>query len=337
MKRMTAGDLQALELLMQTTPGFEHFDSGADGILPECRSCRFHRPFWKYQSCVFAECPYCCNPVSTLKIKVAHLLPERKSIMDNKIEVFKNEQFGEIRTALIENEPWFVAVDVCRALEIGNSSQAISRLDADEKMITLISNEGNKRGNPNMTVVNEPGLYTLILSSRKPEAKAFKRWITHDVIPMIRKTGGYMTDSLLERIQKEPAVIVEFAQALILEKNRVKALECELNTAKPKADYYDAFINPDDCTNIRTTAKELKISERKFVQFLLKEKYLFRSPSGQLLPYNKDSNAGLFIVRDFVTYCYTGSQTYFTPKGKDVIRLKFQKKCGKELLPKIAR
>jgi prophage antirepressor-like protein len=281
--------------------------------------------------------PTAAIPFLPSKTKVAHLLPERKSIMDNKIEVFKNELFGEIRTALIENEPWFVAVDVCRALEIGNSSQAISRLDADEKMITLISNEGNKRGNPNMTVVNEPGLYTLILSSRKPEAKAFKRWITHDVIPMIRKTGGYMTDSLLERIQKEPAVIVEFAQALILEKNRVKALECELNTAKPKADYYDAFINPDDCTNIRTTAKELKIPERKFVQFLLKEKYLFRSPSGQLLPYNKDSNAGLFIVRDFVTFCYTGSQTYFTPKGKEVVRMKFQKKCGEELLPKIAR
>ena len=281
--------------------------------------------------------PTAASPFLLSKIKMAHLLPERKSVMNNKIEVFKNEQFGKIRTALIENEPWFVAVDVCRALEIGNSSQAISRLDADEKMITLISNEGNKRGNPNMTVVNEPGLYTLILSSRKPEAKAFKRWITHDVIPMIRKTGGYMTDSLLERIQKEPAVIVEFAQALILEKNRVKALECELNTAKPKADYYDAFINPDDCTNIRTTAKELKIPERKFVQFLLREKYLFRSPSGQLLPYNKDSNAGLFIVRDFVTYCYTGSQTYFTPKGKEVIRMKFQKKCGEELLPKIAR
>ena len=83
--------------------------------------------------------------------------------------------------------------------------------------------------------------------------------------------------------------------------------------------------------------RSLKIPERKFVQFLLKEKYLFRSPSGQLLPYNKDSNAGLFIVRDFVTYCYTGSQTYFTPKGKDVIRMKFQKKCGEELLPKMAR
>ena len=187
-----------------------------------------------------------------------------------------------------------------------------------------------------MTVVNEPGLYTLILSSRKPEAKAFKRWITHDVIPMIRKTGGYMTDSLLERIQKEPAVIVEFAQALILEKNRVKALECELNTAKPKADYYDAFINPDDCTNIRTTAKELKIPERKFVKFLLNEGYLFRSPSGQLLPYNKKSNEGLFIVRDFVTFRYTGSQTYFTPKGKNVIRIRYFGICGVEVSTEMA-
>ena len=122
--------------------------------------------------------------------------------MDNKIEIFKNEQFGEIRTALIENEPWFVAVDVCRALEIGNSSQAISRLDADEKMITLISNEGNKRGNPNMTVVNEPGLYTLILSSRKPEAKAFKRWITHDVIPFTATTGAKSPTNLLKLLNK---------------------------------------------------------------------------------------------------------------------------------------
>ena len=281
--------------------------------------------------------PTAAIPFLHSKIKVAHLMPERKTVMDNKIEVFKNEQFGEIRTALIENEPWFVAVDVCRALEIGNSSQAISRLDADEKMITLISNEGNKRGNPNMTVVNEPGLYTLILSSRKPEAKTFKRWITHDVIPMIRKTGCYMTDSVLERIRKDPTFTYTLAKAMLREKDRADALEAELNAAKPKADYYDAFVNPYDCTNIRTTAKELKIPERKFVQFLLKEKYLFRSPSGQLLPYNKDSNAGLFIVRDFVTYCYTGSQTYFTPKGKEVIRMKFQKKCGEELLPKMAR
>ena len=280
--------------------------------------------------------PTAAIPFLPSKIKVAHLLPERKSIMDNKIEVFKNEQFGEIRTSLIENEPWFVAVDVCRALEIGNSSQAISRLDADEKMITLISNEGNKRGNPNMTVVNEPGLYTLILSSRKSEAKAFKRWITHDVIPMIRKTGCYMTDSVLERIRKDPTFTYTLAKAMLREKDRADALEAELNAAKPKADYYDAFINPDDCTNIRTTAKELKIPERKFVKFLLNEGYLFRSPSGQLLPYNKKSNEGLFIVRDFVTFRYTGSQTYFTPKGKDVIRIRYFGICGVEVSAKMA-
>ena len=280
--------------------------------------------------------PTAAIPFLPSKTKVAHLLPERKSIMDNKIEVFKNEQFGEIRTALIENKPWFVAVDVCRALEIGNSSQAISRLDADEKMITLISNEGNKRGNPNMTVVNEPGLYTLILSSRKPEAKAFKRWITHDVIPMIRKTGCYMTDSVLERIRKDPTFTYTLAKAMLREKDRADALEAELNATKPKADYYDAFINPDDCTNIRTTAKELEIPERKFVKFLLNEGYLFRSPSGQLLPYNKKSNEGLFIVRDFVTFRYTGSQTYFTPKGKDVIRIRYFGICGVEVSAKMA-
>ena len=279
--------------------------------------------------------PTAAIPFLPSKIKVAHLLPERKSVMDNKIEVFKNEQFGEVRTLLIGGEPWFIANDVLRVLAVSNSRDALRTLDDDEKSgVDIIDPHGRMQ---KTNCISEAGLYSIILRSRKPEAKTFKRWITHEVIPTIRKTGGYMTDSLLERIQKEPAVIMEFAQALIREKNRVKALEGELNTAKPKADYYDAFINPDDCTNIRTTAKELKIPERKFVQFLLREKYLFRSPSGQLLPYNKDSNAGLFIVRDFVTYCYTGSQTYFTPKGKDVIRVRIQKKYGEELLPKMAR
>ena len=84
-----------------------------------------------------------------------------------------------------DGEPWFVAADVCKALEIGNPSQVLVRLEDDEKMNTLISNEGNQRGNPNMTVVNESGLYTLILSSRKPEAKVFKRWVTSETLPYV--------------------------------------------------------------------------------------------------------------------------------------------------------
>ena len=277
--------------------------------------------------------PTAAIPFQPSKIKVAHLMPERKPVMDNKIEIFKNEQFGEVRTILEGEKVLFCAADVAKALGYTNPNKAVNdHCRAITKRSIPISGKVQS-----INFIPEGDVYRLIIRSKLPAAEKFELWVFDEVIPTIRKTGGYMTDSLLERIQKEPAVIVEFAQALILEKNRVKALECELITAKPKADYYDAFINPDDCTNIRTTAKELKIPERKFVQFLLKEKYLFRSPSGQLLPYNKDSNAGLFIVRDFVTFCYTGSQTYFTPKGKEVIRMKFQKKCGEELLPKIAR
>lgn len=230
--------------------------------------------------------------------------------MDNKIEIFKNEQFGEVRTILEGEKVLFCAADVAKALGYTNPNKAVNdHCRAITKRSTPISGKVQS-----INFIPEGDVYRLIIRSKLPAAEKFELWVFDEVIPTIRKTGGYMTDSLLERIQKEPAVIVEFAQALILEKNRVKALECELNTAK-----------------------ELKIPERKFVQFLLKEKYLFRSPSGQLLPYNKDSNAGLFIVRDFVTFCYTGSQTYFTPKGKEVIRMKFQKKCGEELLSKMAR
>ena len=246
--------------------------------------------------------------------------------MENMIETFRSKQFGDVRITLINGEPWFVAVDVCKALDIVNARDAVKRLDDDEKN-TVVLTDGIP-GNPNKTIVNEYGLYALVLSSRKPEAKAFKRWITHEVLPLIRKTGGYMTDTLIQRIQNDPAVIYEFADALLAERKRTMALSQELERAKPKADYFDAFVNPDDCTNIRTTAKELNIPERQFVKFLLTEKFLFRSRSGQLLPYNKPSNKGLFIVRDYITYSFVSSQTFFTPKGKDTIRLKYLKKYG---------
>lgn len=107
----------------------------------------------------------------------------------NKMTVFENPEFGQVRTVEREGEPWFVAADVCRALEIRNSRDAVARLDDDEKNTVVLTN-GN-RGNPNMSIVNEPGLYSLVLGSRKPEAKAFKRWITHEVIPAIRKRWAY--------------------------------------------------------------------------------------------------------------------------------------------------
>lgn len=118
-------------------------------------------------------------------------------------KIFEHPEFGKVRIVMIDGEPWFAAADVCNALDIRNPSQAISRLDEDEKIITLISNEGNQRGNPNVAVVNEPGLYTLILGSRKPEAKAFKRWITHEVLPAIRNSAGLGAADALRMLSRE--------------------------------------------------------------------------------------------------------------------------------------
>lgn len=245
----------------------------------------------------------------------------------NELTVFNNEEFGEIRTITIDGEPWFVAADVCRALEIGNPTDATHRLDADEKMITLVSIEGNRRGNPNMTVVNEPGLYTLILSSRKPEAKAFKRWITHDIIPTIRKTGGYVNDAAqfidsyfgqLDSAQKH---------ALTMIFNESKRMTAQLKEQAPKVDFYDTFVSPNKCTGLRDTAKELGISERKFVNFLIDEKYLYRTPTKQLRPYAKKSNEGLFETKDWYTKSDIVSvRVFFTPQGKQFFHKKLIEK-----------
>lgn len=257
--------------------------------------------------------------------------PKRKSNMDNKIEVFKNEQFGEVRTILKGETLLFCGSDVARALGYSRPNEAVAR----HAKGTLKQRILTKGGEQEMLFITEGDVYRLIVRSKLPAAERFEHWLFDEVVPTIRKTGAYMTTPVLERIQSDPAYIFEIATALLREHNRVTELETTLSVVQPKADYYDAFVNPDDCTNIRTTAKELGIPERQFVKFLISEKFLFRSPSGQLLPYNKKSNEGMFIVRDFVTYSFTGSQTYFTPKGKDIIRLRYAEMVKGMSSPKV--
>ena len=108
--------------------------------------------------------------------------------MENGIQVFENSGLGSVRVVMQGGEPWFVAKDVCECLELTNTAQTISYLDDDEKGITTNDTPGGKQ---EMSIISEAGLYSLILRSRKPEAKAFKRWVTHDILPSIRKTGGY--------------------------------------------------------------------------------------------------------------------------------------------------
>jgi prophage antirepressor-like protein len=248
----------------------------------------------------------------------------------NELQSFHSAEFGEVRVVERENVPWFVAADVCRCLEIGNPSQALTRLDTDEKFTTLISNEGAASGTSSLAFVSEPGLYTLILGSRKPEARAFKRWITHEVIPSIRRHGAYLTPQTLEEALRDPDTIIRLATALKDEQARSRALEGENSRLTvenaimaPKAGYFDELVDRNLLTNLRETAKQLHVRERDFVRFLLDKKYMYRDKRGKLMPYAQHVEAGLFEVKECFNEKtqWSGTQTLVTPKGRETFRL----------------
>ncbi len=237
------------------------------------------------------------------------------------LKVFENQEFGQVRVLMEEDEPWFVAADVCNALEL--AATATRRLDDDEKGLRLMQTPG---GIQNVAVVNEPGLYTLVLGSRKLEAKRFKRWITHEIVPSIRKNGAYMTDSVLERVMERPETIFELARRLLAEQEAHEAVRRQLDVAKPKADYFDAFVSAEDCTCIRYSGKEFDIPQNTFVRIMLEHKYLYRDQNGWLMPFSDKQDRGYFVVRD----CYAKNgklvqQTLLTCKGKAHIRNQLKK------------
>lgn len=179
--------------------------------------------------------------------------------MENKIQVFENSEFGNIRVIEQNGEPWFMAADVCRALELDPT--ATRRLDDDEKN-TLRLTQGTS-GNPNATMISEAGLYTLVLGSRKPEAKQFKRWVTHDVLPTIRKHGMYVNDELLF----DPDLAIAVFQALKDERTQRKALEAtvaaqheQISVMKPKATYCDQILQCENAMPITIIAKDYGMS-----------------------------------------------------------------------------
>ena len=234
--------------------------------------------------------------------------------MKNKLMIFENEAFGKVRTLNLNGEPWFVAVDVCSVLDLSNPTIAVSRLDEDERAKFNLGRQGDA------TIVNEPGLYTLVLGSRKPEAKAFKRWITHEVIPAIRKHGVYITDEKLKLFAEHPELLDALMKSLYATHAENLRHRAERQTLLPKADYYDAFMDADGCTNLRTTAKELNVPERWFARFLQQTGFLYRSPAGNLMPYAIPRNRGLFRVRDYIRNGHSGAYTLITPMGKSLFR-----------------
>ena len=156
----------------------------------------------------------------------------------NELTVFQDKQFGSVRVIERKGEPWFVAADVCRALEIQNTADALLRLDEDEKGVASTYTPG---GDQSLLIVSEPGLYALVLGSRKPEAKAFKRWITHEVIPSIRKHGAYAAPAVIDQIIADPDYGIRLLSALKAERDKNAALQ-------PKADYFDALVERNTLT-----------------------------------------------------------------------------------------
>ena len=146
---------------------------------------------------------------------------EASTTTASSIQTFTKTDFGSVRVVDVNGEPWFVAADVCKALEIEKTDRALSRLDDDEKGAHSVSTLGGKQ---KVAIVNEPGLYSLVLGSRKPEAKAFKRWISHEVIPSIRKHGAYMTPEKLREVILSPDVMIEVCMNLKAEQEKNKQL-----------------------------------------------------------------------------------------------------------------
>lgn len=167
---------------------------------------------------------------------------------------FSHQDFGTIRSLLKNGQPWFVAADVCKALNLPDTHKAVERLDLDEKDRNSIPTPGGAQA---MTIVSEPGLYTLILGSRKPEAKAFRRWITHDVIPAIRKTGGYVADSeafiqnYLPFADESIKNLFRSTLAVIDQQNR------KMREDAPKVLFADSVSSSDDDISVGELAKIL--------------------------------------------------------------------------------
>jgi anti-repressor protein len=221
----------------------------------------------------------------------------------NGIQVFRHELLGEIRTLLIDGAPWFVGVDSCKMLGIANSRDALAKLDDDEKKTVALTD--GKRGNPNLTIISEAGLYTLVLSSRKPEARVFKRWITHDVIPAIRKHGVYATPAVIEQALTNPDSLIRILTALkderalrIATEQKAEALTTQLVEAQPKIQFADDIAVSQDAILIREFAKlacnaGYPMGGRRMWSWLREHGILMKDDRD---PYQKYIDAGWFVV-----------------------------------------
>ena len=210
----------------------------------------------------------------------------------NELLVFNNPNFGSVRTAEINGEPWFVAVDVCRSLGMSDTGKAVGRVDNDESTRIEIDHPQSVGKTIEVIAVNEPGLYSLVLGSRKKEAREFKRWITHEVIPSIRRTGSYSMD-----IPKDyPSAL----RALADECEKNQRLESKIALDAPKVRFAECVADSPELAYVSQLAKVLKqnginIGRNRVFEWLREHEYIVKLAS-QNEPTQKAMNRELFYI-----------------------------------------
>ena len=240
----------------------------------------------------------------------------------NQMEIFKNPEFGSVRVIEENGKYLFCGVDVAKALGYTKPQNAIDRHCPHALKRGIGVQTGKKAdGTPavqmvEMLFIPEGDVYRLIVHSKLPSAERFERWVFDEVLPSIRKHGAYMTKEKLWEVATSPEALMKLCSDLLAEREKNAALRADNARLKGKAAYYDLFIDLHHSTNLRTTAKELVVPERQFVRFLLEQRFVYRTPSGCVLPYAKSSNEGLFCVKDYYRNGHSGSYTLVTLKGK---------------------
>ena len=227
---------------------------------------------------------------------------------------FENMEFGKLTVMEKDGEFFFIGKEVAEKLGYSNTRDALVRhVDIADKA-DVVFHDGRQRRS--MVSINESGLYSLILSSKLPQAKEFKKWITTEVLPSIRKNGGYIKNQ--EKMSNEEIL----ANAVLLANHLIAQKEKIIEDLEPKAKYFDELVDNNLLTNFRNTAKELHIPQKVFIQFLLEKELIYRDKKNRLLPYAKN-NKGYFEVKE---WCRNdndavGIQTFVTPKGRHFLLL----------------
>lgn len=242
----------------------------------------------------------------------------------NDIKIFENPEFGSVRTLEVNGEPYFVGKDVAEILGYSNPQKAIrDHIDDEDKTL----NESFTVNGTMAVLINESGLYSLILSSKLPKAKEFKHWVTSEVLPSIRKHGAYMTDDVLHRAITEPDFLIQLATELKEEQEKRRALEStvavqsqQITELQPKASYYDVVLNSKDLLSIGKIAKDFGKSAVWLNKWLHEQGVQYRQGEIWLL-YQKYAEQGYTSTK---TQTYNGSDgavhtkvhTYWTQKGR---------------------